>query len=49
LKKRIFKTFSAENYIFSQHFGGENFPRNFPRNFPGKKMYEKSAPGHPGC
>jgi hypothetical protein len=38
LEKLFFKTFSAENSIFSQHFEGK-----FSAKFPGK-MYKKSAP-----
>jgi hypothetical protein len=34
LKKRFFKTFSAENAIFSQHFGGKIFCGIFPKIFP---------------
>jgi hypothetical protein len=37
LKKRFFETFSAENYIFSQHFWGKIFRGIFPEIFPGKK------------
>jgi hypothetical protein len=37
LEKRFFKTFSAENSIFSQHFWGKIFRGIFPEIFPGKK------------
>jgi hypothetical protein len=43
LEKQFFKTFSAENSIFSQHFLGKIFRGFFPKIFTGK-MYEKSAP-----
>jgi hypothetical protein len=36
LKKLFFETFSAENYIFSQHFLGKIFRGIFPEIFPGK-------------
>jgi hypothetical protein len=45
LGKQFFKTFSAENSNFPQHFLGEKFPQNFPQNFSPEKMYKKSAPG----
>jgi hypothetical protein len=38
LEKRFFKTFSAENSIFSQHFGGKIFRGIFPGIFPGKNV-----------
>jgi hypothetical protein len=44
LEKRFFKTFSAENSIFSQHFGGK-ISAEFSPKFSLEKMYEKSAPG----
>jgi hypothetical protein len=37
LEKRFFKTFSAENSIFSQHFWGKIFREIFRGIFPGKK------------
>jgi hypothetical protein len=37
LEKRFFKTFSAENSIFSQHFWGKIFRGIFRGTFPGKK------------
>jgi hypothetical protein len=37
LEKRFFKTFSAENSIFSQHFWGKIFRGIFPEILPGKK------------
>jgi hypothetical protein len=42
-EKQFFKTFSAENFIFSQHFWGKIFRGISPKIFP-RKMYEKSAP-----
>jgi hypothetical protein len=44
-KKRFFKTFSAENYNFSQHYWGGKFSAEFSPKFSQEKMYEKSAPG----
>jgi hypothetical protein len=38
LEKRFFKTFSAENSIFSQHFWGKIFRGIFPEIFPGKNV-----------
>jgi hypothetical protein len=38
LEKRFFKTFSAENLIFSQHFWGKIFRENFRGIFPGKNV-----------
>jgi hypothetical protein len=37
LEERFFKTFSAENSIFSQHFWGKIFRGIFPEIFPRKK------------
>jgi hypothetical protein len=38
LKKQFFKTFSAENSIFSQHFWGKIFREIFRGIFPGKNV-----------
>jgi hypothetical protein len=46
LKKRFFETFSAENYIFSQHFLGKIFRGFFPEIFPEKKC-TKNRPQEP--
>jgi hypothetical protein len=54
LEKRFFKTFSAENSIFSQHFWGIFFHGIFPEIFPGKnvrkigpKCFEKRTKKYP--
>jgi hypothetical protein len=37
----------AKNVIFRGKSFEKSFFQEIPRNFPRKKMYEKSAPGHP--
>jgi hypothetical protein len=44
LGKLFFKTFSAENSIFGQHFLWKKFSRKFLPYYPRKKWCEKSAP-----